>query len=664
MKIEIQSKVYHNQDSVVEALKDVNMSFDTTGIHVIIGESGAGKTTLLNIIAQEDTDFSGHVETEGIVSYVKQDIELLETLKVIQHLHMASTDANAVNEVMQNLHIDHLKNKKIKHLSLGQMRRVQFACALLTPCSYLICDEPTASLDKENAKIIMEELKRRKDSICIILVSHDGSILNTYADEVYQLENCTLVKEKRIHEGHPISFDNDIQRKKKRTFLVTLELLYSRLFEHVFRCTLCVLMVLSMIGGTMFFSHIHSSQRKKDSWYYEENVIVSQPKNYEEMGYLDYDTYTQNELDQIREFCPDVIGYEWGWDIDLYLTFASPEEAANGYTYHPFLMNTLGKIYIKDDTENGYEGWENIGPVLSEIGIDPELYGKEYYDNRRLRVFQMFQIDELPLSIGIYPTSDHEAIIDTTAAEYYCKMFELSSIDDLVGKEISFYTYPNAYDIDMIVERTKYSVEISGITTLNSQRNPRIYTTYGAYDRFLAESYLFQSDLPEHMYMNLLLHEQKEKTLDTINKILESDKNHFVWSKDSNDYLVNPVNETAIYQSPFVIYAFSFGACMLILLVIVISEWLLRKRSEKEERILTRFGFNPHNVKYTELILYYGIACAVSMPFIQTYAPLLHDAFFKIHQGFLILVSAICALIHIVIFSMINSRRKSTDENH
>lgn len=658
MKVVINSKIYHNRNGVMEVLKNISISFESYGLYAIVGDSGVGKTTLLNIIAQEDTDFEGRLDINGSTSYVKQDIELLETLKVSQHLYMACNDTNAVAAVMENLKINQLKNKKIKHLSLGQKRRVQLACALLMQCEYLLCDEPTASLDKENCDIIMNELKRRSKTQCVILVSHDENTLYEYADAIFHLEKDSLTEERKMCGIHQIKQkETHAMIKKEYTFFVAMQLLYSRFFEHAFRCVLSILLVLSMVGGTMFFSHIHTSQKQKDTWYYEENVVMSQPKHYEDVGYAEYDTYTQDDLNMVREICPEIIGYEWGWNIDLYLTFADQEEMAKGYTYHPFLMDTLGKIYVKEDKENGFEGWEHIAPMLSAIGIESEPYGEEYYSNRRLRVFQMFNIEELPLSTGYYPTTDYEVILDTTAAAYYCNKFELNHMEDLIGKEISFYTYPNAYDLEMISEHTKFPARISGITYLNSQRSSRIYTKSGAYDRFLAKNYQFQSDLPEHMFMNLLLDEHNEQAIATVNDKLESDRNKFVWSQENNAYLIDPVHEMEIYQSPFLIYTYSIGVFILILLILVISEWLLRKRSDKERHILKRFGYDARKVKGIELILYYMVAFIIVMPLIQTYAPLLNDAFFKIHYGLVTFIVLVCAFIHMGVLSLISSER-------
>lgn len=235
MKVIIKSKIYHNQNSTVVALENVELSIQNSGLYVISGDSGVGKTTLLNIMACEDTDFDGQVDQEGSVSYVKQEIEMLETLRVIQHLYLSSKDKNAVHDVMKGLQIEHLKNKKIKHLSLGQKRRVQFACALLIPCDYLICDEPTASLDSENAHIIMKELKQRSKTQCIILVSHDEKFFDEYADAIYHLENTGITEVMKAKESHPLntSIDSSIH-KHQHLFIVSLQLLYSRFLNMHF----------------------------------------------------------------------------------------------------------------------------------------------------------------------------------------------------------------------------------------------------------------------------------------------------------------------------------------------------------------------------------------------------------------------------------------------
>ena len=59
MKLTQITKVYHNKNNVIHALKDINLMIPNYGITYIIGPSGCGKTTLLNIISGKDTDYEG-----------------------------------------------------------------------------------------------------------------------------------------------------------------------------------------------------------------------------------------------------------------------------------------------------------------------------------------------------------------------------------------------------------------------------------------------------------------------------------------------------------------------------------------------------------------------------------------------------------------------------
>ena len=59
--------------------------------------------------------------------------------------------------------------------------------------------------------------------------------------------------------------------------------------------------------------------------------------------------------------------------------------------------------------------------------------------------------------------------------------------------------------------------------------------------------------------------------ISTVNELLENDRNKFVWSKEYNAFKVYPEHEFAIYQSPVTIYTYSFGAYLVILLIVVVS---------------------------------------------------------------------------------------------
>ena len=79
-----------------------------------------------------------------------------------------------VMKALSMLGIDNLKDKKINHLSGGEMQRVAIARAIVNEPDLLLCDEPTGNLDEKNTKIVLDTLnKLNENGTTIILVTHN-----------------------------------------------------------------------------------------------------------------------------------------------------------------------------------------------------------------------------------------------------------------------------------------------------------------------------------------------------------------------------------------------------------------------------------------------------------------------------------------------------------
>lgn len=212
IKIQNLKKVY--KDCV--ALDTVSMHIRKGEFVAIIGASGSGKTTMLNIIGGLDTDYMGScvVRNKEIsslsdvecctlrsryISYVYQFFNLISFLTVKENVRLASqikgkkVDAKELNQVLKLLGLEHKKDCFANELSGGQQQRVAIARAILAHTDIILADEPTGSLDGENAKNVMDILKAlNKEGKTIVLVTHDLKIAN-YADRIIRLEQGKIV---------------------------------------------------------------------------------------------------------------------------------------------------------------------------------------------------------------------------------------------------------------------------------------------------------------------------------------------------------------------------------------------------------------------------------------------------------------------------------------
>ncbi|MBQ9981799.1 MAG: ATP-binding cassette domain-containing protein [Oscillospiraceae bacterium] len=160
---------------------------------IFSGESGCGKTTLLNMIGGIEKIDKGTITVDGIdisqrknklsyfqnkVGFLFQNFALVEEKTVEQNLTIVRGAQTAdILKVLERVGLKGYENKKVYKLSGGEQQRVALARLMLKSCDLILADEPTGSLDKKNAMLVMDILKElNKENKTIILVTHDEEI--------------------------------------------------------------------------------------------------------------------------------------------------------------------------------------------------------------------------------------------------------------------------------------------------------------------------------------------------------------------------------------------------------------------------------------------------------------------------------------------------------
>lgn len=187
-------------------LSDFSLNVDKGEFIGIKGESGKGKSTLLNIIGfLEECEgkilFDGKCVTsedtkmvQGLlrnrIGYLFQNFALIDDLSVYENLKLVLYGGKKqekrifVQNALEQVQLKEVIDKKVYQLSGGEQQRVAVARLILQKSDVILADEPTGSLDRKNAQIIMGLLKKfNEDGKTIIMVSHDESLF----------ENCTRV---------------------------------------------------------------------------------------------------------------------------------------------------------------------------------------------------------------------------------------------------------------------------------------------------------------------------------------------------------------------------------------------------------------------------------------------------------------------------------------
>ena len=199
IQIEELYKTFSHAGNDVPVLKDINLNIDKGECVVLQGVSGSGKTTLLSLIAGLDKPSSGKVliEDEPIsklpdlfaselrakkIGMIFQHFNLFEHLSVNENVTIPLIPSGMkINEIHEKvdvaLHLANIMHKKeslASRLSGGEKQRTAIARALVANPDIILCDEPTANLDRDNSLLfidILAELHRMGKTI--VIATHD-----------------------------------------------------------------------------------------------------------------------------------------------------------------------------------------------------------------------------------------------------------------------------------------------------------------------------------------------------------------------------------------------------------------------------------------------------------------------------------------------------------
>ncbi|WP_343531818.1 ABC transporter ATP-binding protein [Pedobacter sp.] len=172
---------------------------------LLLGQSGSGKTTLLHILTGLLKPSNGKVkigETDLYslsskkldafrgqqIGIVFQKPHLIKSLNITENLLLAQSFANLPNnkkrveEVLDSLNMLAKKNAYPQELSQGQLQRVTIARAVINKPTLLIADEPTSSLDDQNAEAVLALLKEQSalNQATLVVATHDKRVKDAF----------------------------------------------------------------------------------------------------------------------------------------------------------------------------------------------------------------------------------------------------------------------------------------------------------------------------------------------------------------------------------------------------------------------------------------------------------------------------------------------------
>jgi putative ABC transport system ATP-binding protein len=216
-------KTYQTGEEAVHALRGVSLEIGAGEFMSIAGPSGSGKTTLLNIIGCIDNANSGEIiisdnhvadlDRDSLalfrrenLGFVFQSFNLIPVLSAHENvalvLDLLGKSKEEVDErtnaILKEVGLEGMGDRLPSQLSGGQQQRVAIARALVKEPSLVLADEPTANLDSETGKSILDLMKalNKKKGTTFIFSTHDQMVMDL-ADRVIHLHDGAIESDQR-----------------------------------------------------------------------------------------------------------------------------------------------------------------------------------------------------------------------------------------------------------------------------------------------------------------------------------------------------------------------------------------------------------------------------------------------------------------------------------
>jgi ABC-type lipoprotein export system ATPase subunit len=197
----------YEKNKTIKVLNDITFSFESGKVYSIVGPSGSGKSTLLNLLSLIDTpssgsieinkkriNFSNKVENDIIrakkIGIIYQDKNLLSDFSAFENVYLPnlllsndkSESIYLAKKIIKNVGLSSRLNHFPSELSGGENQRIAIARALINNPEIILADEPTGSLDFENAKQIFKILFNLKNKNRIIIFATHNRYFANMAD--------------------------------------------------------------------------------------------------------------------------------------------------------------------------------------------------------------------------------------------------------------------------------------------------------------------------------------------------------------------------------------------------------------------------------------------------------------------------------------------------
>ena len=217
-------KVFSEGELAVQALSDVDIDINSGEFLCLSGASGSGKTTLLNMIGGLDVATSGEITVADKrldkmsmseladlrlhhIGFVFQAYNLIpvlsarENVEFVMQLQGVAADQRQQRamEILEQVGLTGLEDRRPAELSGGQQQRVAVARAIVSKPALILADEPTANLDSTNSDKLMTLMRELNASIgtTFIISTHDEGVMK-FAKRLVRLHDGRIINDEMI----------------------------------------------------------------------------------------------------------------------------------------------------------------------------------------------------------------------------------------------------------------------------------------------------------------------------------------------------------------------------------------------------------------------------------------------------------------------------------
>lgn len=582
----------------LDVLKNISFVLPDNGMYFILGKSGSGKSTLLNLLeGLEDLD-SGYIninkkrisrrsleEKENIfkedIGIMFQHYNLISSITVKENIDLVKSIKGCKNEekleyYLHKFKLEKLINKKVDLLSGGEKQRVALVRALINNPPIIFADEPTGAIDEENSSIIMDELKLISKDKLVLIVTHDQSIVNKYADgkitlnddKTFTLDNVysSIEEYKKDKKDNK----NKLNTKKTNNKFVFLSKIFKRnIFKNITRN------ILSTLALAFAFTFIFTTFSIKTSLNdFNKNLIYQ---------FEGYNIFSVSEVKNSS--------------INGSLLSISKKEKPQDYALIDFMK----------ENEINYEIYDNLNYFLSNNIVN-------FNDNEYKNI----------VFSPLFNLESNEVIVNRKFVEEYFH----SNFTDIIGKELKmtsnnkYEAFSNYYEGE-IEENLKLDLTFK-VREVKDEfyylQTPRVYYSY---------NYLFQilnltlapnfTELEgaRISYYDLLERSESNDRINSYSSLIVIDKVYFhnfidiLDSKKYEDFSLSITNEAYTMSTSFIdltnvlfigidifIILIVFSSIFIIVFLTIYS-YLVNK---KERAILLLLGSNDKSIDFIYIL--------------------------------------------------------------